>query len=101
MKLRKTARYAFIGLLCVMCSVVKASAKWEAITLNDLGLFYIDPKSITEEDGRKWVWTALDYKKAQLQVEDGPGDAPDLLHRSDAHGPGRESARHVARVAEH
>ncbi|WP_396429746.1 surface-adhesin E family protein [Limnohabitans sp.] len=65
MKLRKTARYAFIGLLCVMCSVVKASAKWEAITLNDLGLFYIDPKSITEEDGRKWVWTALDYKKAQ------------------------------------
>ena len=68
MKLRKTAHYAFIGLICVMCSVANASAKWESVTRNDLGLFYIDPKSITEEDGRKWVWTALDYKKPKARV---------------------------------
>ena len=72
MKLRKTAHYAFIGLICVMCSVAKASAKWESVTRNDLGLFYIDPKSITEEDGRKWVWTALDYKKTQSTGDGKP-----------------------------
>ncbi len=45
---------------------VKASPKWERIMLNDQGLFYIDPQSITEEDGHKKVWGALDYKKQQL-----------------------------------
>ena len=42
-----------------------ANPKWEPVTQSAQGAFYIDAKSITEEDGRKKVWSALDYKKPQ------------------------------------
>lgn len=32
---------------------------------NPDGLFFIDTQSVTEEDGIKKVWSALDYKKPQ------------------------------------
>ncbi|MFM7010643.1 MAG: surface-adhesin E family protein [Betaproteobacteria bacterium] len=61
--------WGVIGLLGVLPNAAWA-AKWEPITLGDQGLFYIDPKSITEEDGKKKVWGLLDYKKPQ-QTADG------------------------------
>ena len=77
MKLSKPALYAIIGLCFLLCSGVKASTKWEALTLSEQGLFYIDPHSITEEDGRKKVWSALDYKKPQTT---GDGKAYLSMH---------------------
>ena len=56
-------------LLWVLNGGAQASTKWETITLNDQGMFSIDPKSITEDEGRKTVWTALDYKKQQRTAE--------------------------------
>lgn len=58
---------AIMGLSSV---TAQANTKWEPVTLNELGLFYIDPKSITEEEGRKKVWSLLDYKKVQHTAED-------------------------------
>ena len=49
-----------------------ATPKWESIALNDQGTFYIDTKSISEEDGRKKVWSVLDYKKQQLTGDGKP-----------------------------
>jgi len=49
-----------------------AAPKWEPITRNDQGLFYIDPQSITLEDGHQKVWGALDYKKPQLTGDGKP-----------------------------
>lgn len=43
--------------------------------LNDQGLFYIDAQSITEENERKTVWSALDYKKPQ-NTGDGKPTCP-------------------------
>lgn len=63
---------ALTGLFCLLCIAAQASTKWEAIMLNDQGLFYIDPKTITEEDGRKKVWSALDYKKPQSTGDGKP-----------------------------
>jgi len=60
----------FISLAIWSCSALvgfaaSANPKWEPVTQSDQGAFYIDAKSITEEDGRKKVWSALDYKKPQ------------------------------------
>jgi hypothetical protein len=59
-----------LGLICWLSHSVAATPKWEPVTLNELGLFYIDPKSITEEDGRKQIWSLLDYKKIQSTADD-------------------------------
>lgn len=72
MTLPKLFAYTLAGWSCVLCFGSQASPKWEPITLNDQGLFYIDPKSITEEDGRKKVWGALDYKKQQFTGDGKP-----------------------------
>lgn len=72
MKLTRPIACALMGLSLLLCWGAKASTKWEAIMLNDQGLFYIDPKSITEEDGRKKVWSALDYKKPQTTGDGKP-----------------------------
>lgn len=42
-----------------------ATPKWDAITLNDQGMFFIDASSIKDEGGRKVLWSAVDYKKPQ------------------------------------
>ncbi len=72
MKLTRHLAHALAALSCLLCLGAQASPKWEAIMLNDQGLFYIDPKSITEEDGRKKVWSALDYKKPQSTGDGKP-----------------------------
>ncbi|WP_416559441.1 surface-adhesin E family protein [Limnohabitans sp. yimb22184] len=72
MKLPSHFVRALAALACCMCLGAQASPKWEAVMLNDQGLFYIDPKSITEEDGRKKVWSALDYKKPQSTGDGKP-----------------------------
>lgn len=72
MKLPRHFVRALAALACYLCLGAQASPKWEAIMLNDQGLFYIDPKSITEEDGRKKVWSALDYKKPQSTGDGKP-----------------------------
>lgn len=62
-----------LSILCWVQGVTSpalAAPKWEPVTLNELGLFYIDPQSITEEDGRKKVWSVLDYKKVQHTADD-------------------------------
>ena len=51
------------------CLAVQAGIKWEVLSLSEQGMFYIDPKSITEEDGRKKVDSALDYKKPQSTAD--------------------------------
>lgn len=66
MKRFKPLELAFLILLCCVGFGVNAGPKWERIALNDQGVFFIDPQSITEEDGYKKVWGALDYKKQQL-----------------------------------
>ena len=66
MKRLKLLVLAFSSWFCLVSFEVNANPKWERIATNDQGFFYIDPKSITEEDGYKKVWGALDYKKEQL-----------------------------------
>ncbi len=72
MKLSRLLASVLVGLSGLLCVGAQASTKWEAVMLNDQGLFYIDPKSITEEDGRKKVWSALDYKKPQTTGDGKP-----------------------------
>jgi hypothetical protein len=50
---------------CLWSVGANANPKWESIMNNKDGVFFIDTKSITTEDGLKKVWSALDYKKAQ------------------------------------
>jgi len=50
---------------CFVSAGLHANPKWEPIMNNQDGLFFIDVKSVTEEDGIKKVWSALDYKKPQ------------------------------------
>jgi hypothetical protein len=72
MKLHRLIVHTLASVFCLWCLAAQANPKWEAIMLNDQGLFYIDPKSITEEDGRKTVWSALDYKKPQTTGDGKP-----------------------------
>ena len=72
MKLTHPIACALMGVSILLCFGAEASTKWEAVMLNDQGLFYIDPKSIEEEDGRKTVWSALDYKKPQSTGDGKP-----------------------------
>jgi hypothetical protein len=72
MKLPNLSTLVLFSLLCWMPPGTQASTKWEAVMLNDQGLFYIDPRSIAEEDGRKTVWSALDYKKPQSTGDGKP-----------------------------
>lgn len=46
-----------------------ATPKWDAITLNDQGMFFIDANSIKDEGGRKVLWSAVDYKKPQSTAD--------------------------------
>lgn len=49
-----------------------AAPKWEVIVLNDQGMFYIDANSVTQEVGRKVLWSVIDYKKTQMTAQGQP-----------------------------
>ena len=72
MKYFKTSTLALIGLSAVLACPSMATTKWDAIVLNDQGMFYIDAHSVTEEAGRKVLWSAIDYKKPQSTAEGLP-----------------------------
>ena len=65
----KTSTLALLAFSTFMATQCMAAPKWEAITLNDQGLFYIDANSVTQESGRKVLWSAIDYKKPQSTAE--------------------------------
>lgn len=71
MKARKTWATALAcwTLVCGINTHAQTNGTWEAITLNDQGQFFINPKSIELEDGRKKVWSVLDYKKVQTTAD--------------------------------
>jgi hypothetical protein len=50
-------------------NAMAATPKWDAITLNDQGMFFIDLQSIKDEGGKKVLWSAVDYKKPQTTAE--------------------------------
>lgn len=65
----KTSGTLILTWFCFYATGVNAAPKWEALTLNDQGMFYIDAHSIQEEAGRKVLWSAIDYKKPQSTAE--------------------------------
>jgi hypothetical protein len=65
----KTSTLALIAFSTLLATQSMAAPKWEAITLNDQGMFYIDANSVTQESGRKVLWSAIDYKKTQSTAE--------------------------------
>jgi hypothetical protein len=65
----KTSRGMLIALSSVLAFPGMAAPKWEVIVLNDLGMFYIDANSVTQEVGRKVLWSAIDYKKTQMTAQ--------------------------------
>jgi len=69
MKHFKASTMALIALSAVVSGPSMATPKWEAIVLNDQGMFYIDANSVTQESGRKVLWSAIDYKKPQSTAE--------------------------------
>mgnify|MGYP006192725313 FL=1 len=69
MNLFKTSTMALIACAALLPVHSMANPKWEAVVLNDQGMFYIDANSITQESGRKVVWSAIDYKKPQTTTE--------------------------------
>lgn len=72
MKVNQFNAWAVLSWFCLWGVGANATPKWESIALNDQGSFYIDTKSISEEDGRKKVWSILDYKKQQLTGDGKP-----------------------------
>ena len=68
----KISTLVFVALSGLWANPGLAAPKWDAIVLNDQGMFYIDANSITEEAGRKVLWSAIDYKKPQSTAEGQP-----------------------------
>ena len=68
----KTSNLVLIALSSVLAAPGMAAPKWEVIVLNDQGMFYIDANSVTQEAGRKIVWSAIDYKKTQMTTDGKP-----------------------------
>jgi hypothetical protein len=69
MKLPQRVGLALLAWVGCCSLAAQTNTKWEVLSLSDQGMFYIDPKSITEEDGRKKVDSALDYKKPQSTAD--------------------------------
>ena len=65
MNTKQITSLAILSVSYLLGAVANAAPKWEPIMNNQDGLFLIDTKSITVEDGLKKVWSALDYKKPQ------------------------------------
>jgi hypothetical protein len=68
----KTSRWVLIALSSVLAFPGMAAPKWEVVVLNDQGMFYIDANSVTQEAGRKVLWSAIDYKKTQMTAQGQP-----------------------------
>ena len=68
----KTSRGMLIALSSVLAFPGMAAPKWEVIVLNDQGMFYIDANSVTQEAGRKVLWSVIDYKKTQMTAQGQP-----------------------------
>lgn len=56
---------AFIGLALFSRQPIEAAPQWEAITLADQGMFYIDQTSIVREGSIRKFQSALDHKTIQ------------------------------------
>jgi hypothetical protein len=65
MNLFKTSAMSLIAGAALFCLPGLAAPKWEAVVLSDQGMFYIDANSVSQESGRKVLWSAIDYKKPQ------------------------------------
>ena len=61
-----------IALSSALAAPAMAAPKWEVIVLNDQGMFYIDANSVTQEAGRKVLWSAIDYKKTHTTAQGQP-----------------------------
>ena len=68
----KISRLALIALSSVLAVPGMSAPKWEVVVLNDQGMFYIDANSVTQEAGRKVLWSAIDYKKTQMTAQGQP-----------------------------
>jgi hypothetical protein len=68
----KSSRWVLIALSSVLAFPGLAAPKWEVVVLNDQGMFYIDANSVTQEAGRKVLWSAIDYKKTQMTAQGQP-----------------------------
>ncbi len=69
MNLFKTSAMSLIAGAVLFSLPGLAAPKWEAVVLNDQGMFYIDANSVSQESGRKVLWSAIDYKKPQNTAE--------------------------------
>lgn len=69
MTFRQTASTLLAVLWGLWTGMAVANPKWEAVVLNDQGLYYIDAHDITQEGPRFVVWSAIDYKKPQSTAE--------------------------------
>ena len=65
----KTSAMSLIAWSALFAVPSMAGHKWEAVVLNDQGMFYIDANSVSQESGRKVLWSAIDYKKPQNTSE--------------------------------
>ena len=68
----KTFTIVLIALSSALAAPGMAAPKWEVIVLNDQGMFYIEANSVTQEAGRKVLWSAIDYKKTQTTAQGQP-----------------------------
>lgn len=57
-------------LACLSLNGPALATKWESVAQSNHGFYYIDPRSIEEESGRRLVWTLLDYREDQT-LQDG------------------------------
>ena len=55
--------------LLLLAGAAQAGPRWEPVMLADQGMFYLDPASIRDQNERKEVWTALDYRTPQYTAE--------------------------------
>jgi hypothetical protein len=67
--MRKLSFAFWVLLSLATLNVFAAAPKWDAITLNDQGMFFIDSQTIKDEGGRKILWSAVDYKKPQSTAD--------------------------------
>ncbi len=69
----KTLAAALTGVLAAVLlasgAAVGAAERWEAVLLNEQGMYYFDSQSITTQGSSKVLWTVLDYRNAQEGAE--------------------------------
>jgi hypothetical protein len=70
--IRGSAPFAAAFTLALAASVAGASPQWEAVSLADQGMFYIDPSTIAREGSIRKFHSALDYKTVQTTSDGKP-----------------------------